>query len=380
MDKLLELWQKVTTPRAEDADIARREHATRVVIATFSVTIFVTTLIFIIAWVVGAVSYAFPVSGLVASLFFAGSLMLIQSGHWRITSYVPPMITFLAAVYGTYLQGIETGSVLFFLLTVILAGITENKWAQWIAMLLSVIAYVGIGTAHTRGYLTVTDVDPNPLVRWAFNLILSMTMAILFQRFLHRQLKAALHKTRDYVTQLAATNAQLSQEVEERQRAESERAHLLEEQATLQQEVIEAQRETLKELSTPIIPLMEIPGKGAIITMPLIGSIDTLRAQDIMRSLLAGISEHRASVVILDITGVPVVDSGVAGHLNKTIQAARLKGTRVIVTGISDAVAEAIVELGINWQNIETLRDLQTGLHSALTRMGQYFGPEESEV
>ncbi len=89
-----------------------------------------------------------------------------------------------------------------------------------------------------------------------------------------------------------------------------------------------------------------------------------------MRALLEGISEHRAQVVILDITGVPLVDSGVAGHLNKTIQAARLKGARVIVTGISDAVAETIVDLGIDWSKIETLRDLQTGLGVALDSLG----------
>ncbi len=380
MDKLSELWQRITTPQAADADTARRERATRIIIATFSAMMFVTALVFIGAWMVGLVSYAFPVSGLVASLFFGGSLLLIQSGHWRMTSYIPSLVTFLAAVYGNYLQGIETGSVLFYLLTVLLAGITENRLAQWGALLLSLVAYVGIGIAHTQGYLTVTDVDPNPLVRWTFNLTLSIIMAILLQGFLHRQLRDALHKTREYIAQLAETNSQLSQEIEERQQAESEQARLLEEQAALQQEVIEAQRETLKELSTPIIPLMDVPGSGAIIAMPLIGSIDTLRARDITRSLLEGISDHHASVVILDITGVPVVDSGVAGHLNKTIQAARLKGARVIVTGISDAVAEAIVELGINWQNIETLRDLQTGLGRALASMGQSLVPEEQPL
>ena len=104
--------------------------------------------------------------------------------------------------------------------------------------------------------------------------------------------------------------------------------------------------------------------------MPLIGSIDTLGARDIPRVLLAGIREHRAKVVILDITGVPIVDSGVANHLNKTIQAARLKGARTIVTGLSDAVAETIVDLGIDWSGIETLADLQTGLRAALNSLG----------
>jgi rsbT co-antagonist protein RsbR len=74
--------------------------------------------------------------------------------------------------------------------------------------------------------------------------------------------------------------------------------------------------------------------------------------------------------VILDITGVATVDSGVANHLNKTIQAARLKGASTIITGISDAVAETIVDLGIDWTGVETLADLQTGLVVALNRLG----------
>ncbi len=132
-----------------------------------------------------------------------------------------------------------------------------------------------------------------------------------------------------------------------------------------QQEVIKAQKQAIQELSTPIIPVMD-----RIIVMPLIGSIDTMRARDITRSLLAGIREHRAKVVILDITGVPIVDSGVASYLNKTIQAARLKGARTIITGISDAVAETIVDLGIDWSGIETLSDLRTGLVIALNSLG----------
>jgi rsbT co-antagonist protein RsbR len=86
---------------------------------------------------------------------------------------------------------------------------------------------------------------------------------------------------------------------------------------------------------------------------------------------LAGIREHRARVVILDITGVPIVDSGVAAYLNKTIQAARLKGAQAIITGMSDAVAETIVDLGVDWSSIETLSDLQTGLRFAMAMMAR---------
>ncbi|MBN1218899.1 MAG: PAS domain S-box protein [Anaerolineae bacterium] len=152
--------------------------------------------------------------------------------------------------------------------------------------------------------------------------------------------------------------AAIIRDITEQKQAEVERQRL-------QQEVIEAQRQTLKELSTPIIPVMD-----QIIVMPLIGSVDTLRAGDITRALLKGITDYRARIVIVDITGVPLVDSGVANHLNKTIQAARLKGAQTIITGISDAVAETIVDLGIDWSGVTTLSDLQTGLMAALDSLG----------
>jgi PAS domain S-box-containing protein len=171
-----------------------------------------------------------------------------------------------------------------------------------------------------------------------------------------KQVQAALEKAYAEVEQqVQERTAELRREIAEREQAQAESARL-------QQEVIEAQRRAIQELSTPIIPALE-----GIIIMPLIGSIDSLRARDLTRALLAGISRHKARVVILDVTGVPLVDSGVANHLHKTIQAARLKGARTIVTGISEAVAETIVDLGIDWSHIETMTDLQTGLRAVLT-------------
>jgi anti-anti-sigma regulatory factor len=175
---------------------------------------------------------------------------------------------------------------------------------------------------------------------------------------LSEELRRGIQARDKAIDQLEALQASLEQQVAERT-AELERQ--VAEHERLQQELIEAQQRAIQELSTPIIPVME-----QIIVMPLVGSIDSLRARDITRALMAGIQKHRAQVVILDITAVPVVDSGVAGHLNKTIQAARLKGARTIITGISDAVAETIVDLGIDWSGVETLSDLQTGLIAAL--------------
>ncbi len=131
------------------------------------------------------------------------------------------------------------------------------------------------------------------------------------------------------------------------------------------QEVIAAQQRAIRDLSTPVIPIMD-----QIIVLPLIGSIDSLRANEITRSLLSGISQHRAKVVILDVTGVAIMDTGVVNHLNKAIQVAQLKGAHTIVTGISDAVAEAIVDLGVDLGKAATLSDLQTGLKTALNSLG----------
>jgi PAS domain S-box-containing protein len=141
------------------------------------------------------------------------------------------------------------------------------------------------------------------------------------------------------------------------------------ERERLQQEVIEAQGLALRELGTPVIPILDTP-RGNVVVVPLVGNIDSIRAIDIMRALLGGIHKYEAKIVILDITGVAIVDTGVVNHLNKTIQAARLKGAHTIVTGITEAMAETIVELGIDWGSIDTLCDLQTGLIAALDFLG----------
>ncbi len=178
---------------------------------------------------------------------------------------------------------------------------------------------------------------------------------------------------------IALQNAQMIEGLE--RMVEERTAELrtsLKDRERLQAEIIEAQKTALQELSTPVIPIMNVPD-GSIIAMPLVGSIDTMRARDITRALLAGIQRHGAKVVIIDITGVPIVDSGVASYLNKTILAARLKGARTIITGISEAVAETIVDLGIDWGALETLPDLQTGLLVALRGLGLRLSRRTSE-
>lgn len=143
-------------------------------------------------------------------------------------------------------------------------------------------------------------------------------------------------------------------DVTERKREEDERRRL-------QEEIIAVQAATLTELSTPLIPI-----SAKIVAMPLIGSIDAARAQRIIDTLLQGISETRASTAILDITGVAVVDSGVADALLQAARAVRLLGAEVILTGIRPDVAQTLVNLGTNLEGIVTRATLQSGIAFAM--------------
>jgi rsbT co-antagonist protein RsbR len=136
-----------------------------------------------------------------------------------------------------------------------------------------------------------------------------------------------------------------------------------EERAKLQAQIIEAQQAALAELSTPLIPISD-----EVMVMPLIGSMDSRRAQQVMEALLAGVAERRAKTAILDITGVPVVDTQVANALIRAAQAARLLGAEVILTGIRPEVAQTLVGLGVDLNTIITRSSLQSGIAYAARR------------
>lgn len=138
-----------------------------------------------------------------------------------------------------------------------------------------------------------------------------------------------------------------------------------EERAALQQQMIESQRQALIELSTPLIPVAE-----GVLVMPLIGAVDRARAELIMETLLAGIVEQRARTVILDITGVPAIDAQVAEALLRLARASRLLGAETVLTGISPAVAQTLVQLGVDLGDYVTRGDLRRGIAHALSGRG----------
>jgi rsbT co-antagonist protein RsbR len=131
-------------------------------------------------------------------------------------------------------------------------------------------------------------------------------------------------------------------------------------------QVIARQQEEMLELSTPVVTLWD-----GIVALPLIGTLDSARTQVVMESLLQAIVQTNSRFAIIDITGVPTVDTLVAQHLLKTITAARLMGAECILSGIRPQIAQTIVHLGINLQDVITKSKLSDAFRLALERSGR---------
>jgi rsbT co-antagonist protein RsbR len=135
------------------------------------------------------------------------------------------------------------------------------------------------------------------------------------------------------------------------------------------EEVINRQQQELLELSTPVIKLWD-----GILALPLIGTLDSARTQVVMESLLQKIVETESQVAIIDITGVPTVDTLVAQHLLKTVTALRLMGADCIISGVRPQIAQTIVHLGVDLQGVTTKASLADALALALKRTGATMG------
>ncbi len=147
-------------------------------------------------------------------------------------------------------------------------------------------------------------------------------------------------------------------------REEARAARLTATQAQLTQQV--------RELSSPVIQVWE-----EVLVLPLVGHIDANRATQLMEDLLQGIVDHQAEIVIIDVTGVPMVDTHVVNHLMRTIKAAGLLGAQSVLVGVRAEMAQTIVQLGLNLAGLRTRANLQDGIKFALERLDLHIVPGE---
>ncbi len=136
--------------------------------------------------------------------------------------------------------------------------------------------------------------------------------------------------------------------------------------STTREKVIAQQSQSLMELSTPVIVLW-----NNVLLLPLVGVIDTIRARQFTERMLEAITRHEGIVTIIDVTGVPVFDTGVARHIMKAVDAAQLLGSKVVMTGISPEGAQTLTKLGISFANVTSRVSLRAGVAEALKLVGR---------
>jgi anti-anti-sigma regulatory factor len=138
-----------------------------------------------------------------------------------------------------------------------------------------------------------------------------------------------------------------------------------EEYLSVKEQIIRDQELAIRDLSTPVLKLSD-----ELLLLPVVGVIDSTRARVMTDELLLAIRAHRAKVVVIDITGVPAVDSMVANHLLQTVEASRLLGARVLLTGLTAEVAQTVVRIGVDLTKVETAGNLQDGVEEANRTLG----------
>lgn len=134
---------------------------------------------------------------------------------------------------------------------------------------------------------------------------------------------------------------------------------------TRAQEIAASQQATIEELETPVIEVWD-----GILALPIIGTVDTARAQVMTERLLQRVVETKSEIVLLDITGVPVVDTAVSRHLLETIAATRLLGAEVLLVGLTSRTAMTLVHLGLDLSGVTTRTTMAKGLELAFKRLG----------
>jgi rsbT co-antagonist protein RsbR len=138
---------------------------------------------------------------------------------------------------------------------------------------------------------------------------------------------------------------------------------------------IREQQEAIRELSTPVLQV-----RDRLLILPIIGVIDPQRARQLTEQLLRGIRANRAKVVVIDITGVAAMDTNVANHLVQTVEASRLLGATVIVTGLSPEIAQTLVNIGVELSKMTTVGDLQGGIEEAERLLGYRVVPRGEDT
>jgi rsbT co-antagonist protein RsbR len=299
-------------------------------------------------------------------------ITFLRPGSYRLQAIACLGLLYGLGVLALFEDGLKGDGRVFMLALPVLAALLLGRQAGLLALGVALVTTAGFGGAFAAGWLTIPPGDQliaNDPLSWASATAAWLVMGIvtvLSLNYMLSRFTSSLDQSRHLAQELEAHEAALAGQVAERTQALAEQAETLTAQTQALGEMVETQRgllTTIRQMSTPVVPLQE-----GIIVMPLVGMVDAERAQQIMQAPLAGVEEKRARVVLVDITGVPVVDEGVASSLLQAMRAAQLLGAEPILVGLRPEVAQTIVSLGVDLGGLATCSDLQQGLEQAMQR------------
>jgi anti-anti-sigma factor len=288
-------------------------------------------------------------------VIFLGGAYLGRSGRVVLGSYLVIGVTTLAILSSIYTDRSTPSTPMYLVLSILLAGVLLPPTQIW-----SVLATCVVGALLVY-YQLPAELRDNPM--WSQSLlgtplILLMTSVIMF--ISARSIRAAIGEADAASRGLAESNTTLEQRVAERT---AELTRVLEQQQLIGRQLeqsLSAQRDmnqVISDISVPIIPITE-----DALVVPLVGAIDSARAGQLLDDLLGMIERLRTRTIILDVTGVAVIDTQVAASLLRVSAAARLMGAETVLVGIRPEVAQTLVGLGVDLDTIHTAASLQDGL------------------
>jgi rsbT co-antagonist protein RsbR len=306
------------------------------------------------------------------------ALVVLRRGHFRRSVAIAAIGLLISQAFAMVLLGVVPSALFLFFVPITFAGLLAGRRLLLTVAGLSVLTVVVVAileslTPPLAGFFTravnnasgvaaanVAAGDQAILLGFFFVVVALLTL--LFDRF-GSTLRDALTTSLEREDELGTIRASLETTVAERTAAlqsalDDVRARAEEQEQLLKE--IELQRETIKDLNVPVIPI-----SATTLVMPLVGALDSTRLRQLQEQSLQALERTSARVLVLDITGVPIVDNHVAQGLLTTVRSARLLGAQVVLVGIRPEVAQTLVGLGIELSDVRTFSDL----HSALDRI-----------
>ncbi|MBN1485098.1 MAG: STAS domain-containing protein [Chloroflexia bacterium] len=340
------VWDRWTAPRATAESVARREQLVNILALAAVLAGAIYGLVLIVVTVLG--QPAAPLSFVGAGICIGMALFsyyLSRRGRVRAAAYLIVFAAVLIGIYSAYVRGGLSVAAVTLAPGIVFAGIVIGGRAGLLITVLELALYAGITLGQGLGWLDL-QIENSPFTAVGLTSVALLIVTLVLWQTMQAQ-QRYIDQRRERETMLERLAQEKDRLLEELRQREESRRHLL---------------ETIQELGSPVIPLAE-----GVIAMPLVGAVDSGRAQGITQALLQGVTEHRARAVLVDITGVPLVDTAVVGALMRAMAGVQLLGATPVLVGIRAAVAQTIVELGVDMEAIVSRANMQEGLEYALS-------------